>query len=255
MVDTQLDALAVDTRRTIYAMLLERPRSVNELAAALPVSRPAVSQHLKVLVDAELARATSVGNRRVYSADPTGMKTLRDWVDRMWDMAIGGFAAFARDEMERDMDQMEKQLIEPVVKQVTVPGSPGIVFELFTSRIGEWWPRATHSVGGDDAVSVHMDDSVGGRVYETTRDGVEHEWGTITDWEPAARVDFSWYPGLTREQATHVEITFRQSGDGTEVTLVHDGWEARGADWERMRDNYETGWSFVLAQVPGSVAI
>ncbi|RPI21076.1 MAG: ArsR family transcriptional regulator, partial [Actinobacteria bacterium] len=89
MVDTQLDALAVETRRAIYQMLLERPHSVGELAARLPVSRPAVSQHLKVLVDAELARATTVGNRHVYSADPAGMAALRDWVDQMWDMAMG----------------------------------------------------------------------------------------------------------------------------------------------------------------------
>lgn len=84
-------------------MLLERPRSVSEIAADVPVSRPAVSQHLKVLVDAELARVTSVGNRRVYSADPTGVGVLREWVDQLWDMAMGSFAGFAQREMEEKM--------------------------------------------------------------------------------------------------------------------------------------------------------
>ena len=105
MVDAQLDALAVETRRVIYTMLLEKPRSVGDLADRLPVSRPAVSQHLRVLLDAELARVTSVGNRRVYSANPTGMAALRDWVDQMWDMAMGSFAGFAQREMERRHDQ------------------------------------------------------------------------------------------------------------------------------------------------------
>ncbi|MGH8915236.1 MAG: ArsR/SmtB family transcription factor [Acidimicrobiia bacterium] len=252
MVDLQLDALAVGMRRAIYEMLLQRPRSVRDIAAELPISRPAVSQHLKVLVNADLARATSVGNRRVYSVDPAGMTALRQWVDQMWDMAMGSFAGFAQREMEETMSQSGAERIEPVVKTVTIPGEPGWVFELFTTRMGEWWPLGTHSVGGDDAVDVRVDPGVGGRVYEVTNDGVEHEWGRIVEWEPAARVAFSWRPGLPVEQATHVEITFRQIIDGTEVTLIHDGWEARGADWRKMRDNYDIGWDHVLSQIPGS---
>ena len=253
MVDSQLDALAVETRRVIYMMLLERPRSVAELAALLPVSRPAVSQHLKVLLDAELARVTSIGSRRVYSADPTGMAALRDWVDQMWNMAMGSFAAFAQREMEKDMSKSGPDRIEPVVKVVSVPGEPGVVFELFTTRMGEWWPFDTHSVGGDDTVDARVDPEVGGRVYEITRQGVEHEWGRVTDWEPTGRVGFDWYPGQPVSSATHVEITFRHTAEGTEVTLVHDGWESRGADGDRMRENYDTGWDHVLAQVPGAV--
>jgi DNA-binding transcriptional ArsR family regulator len=107
MVNSQLDALAVETRRAIYMMLLEAPLSVGDIADRLPVSRPAVSQHLKVLLGAELARVTSVGNRRVYSADPRGMVALRDWVDRMWTLAMGSFADFAQREMEDDMSKEE----------------------------------------------------------------------------------------------------------------------------------------------------
>jgi len=252
MVDIQLDALAAETRRAIYTMLLERPRSVTDIAAQLPVSRPAVSQHLKVLVDADLARVTRSGNRRVYSADPTGMALLRDWVDQMWDMAMGSFAGFATRHTEEQMGQSETSKIEAVVKTIIVPGAPGPVFELFTSRMGEWWPLATQSVGGEDAVDARVDPGVGGRVYEVTRDGAEHEWGRITAWEPGARVVFSWYPGLPSSHATQVEVTFRQTGEGTEVTLVHDGWEARGADWETMRDSYESGWDHVLGQISES---
>lgn len=101
MVEAQLDALSTGTRREIYRLLVERPRSVGELADHVPVSRPAVSQHLKVLVDARLATAERVGTRHVYAADPEGMARLREWVDGMWDMALGSFARFAGDEMER----------------------------------------------------------------------------------------------------------------------------------------------------------
>ena len=250
MVDAQLDALAVETRRVIYTMLLEKPRSVGDLADRLPVSRPAVSQHLRVLLEAELARVTSVGNRRVYSANPTGMAALRDWVDQMWDMAMGSFAGFAQREMEREMTNME-----PVVKMVTVPGEPGVVFELFTQRMGEWWPLDSHSVGGEDAVDARVDPGVGGRVYEVTREGVEHDWARITGWEPGERIVLDWHAGVPVSQATHVEITFRQTADGTELTLVHDGWEARGADAPAMRESYETGWDLVLGRMPGSVRV
>jgi DNA-binding transcriptional ArsR family regulator len=253
MVDIQLDALAVGTRRDIYVMLLQGPLSVGDIADRLPVSRPAVSQHLKVLLDAELARVTSVGNRRVYSADPTGMTALRDWVDQMWNMAMGSFAGFAQREMEERMSRSDQQRIEPVVKVITIPGDPGVVFELFTTRIGEWWPLDTHSVGGEDTVDARVDPEVGGRVYEVTRQGTEHEWGRVIGWEPASRLELDWYPGLPVSQATHVEITFRHTAEGTEVTLVHDGWESRGADRDRMRENYDTGWDHVLARVPGSV--
>jgi len=253
MVDAQLDALAVETRRTIYTMLLERPRSVSDIAARLPVSRPAVSQHLKVLLDADLAGVTEVGNRRVYSANPAGMAALRDWVDQMWTMAMGSFAGFAQREMESQMNESGSERIEPLVKAVVVPGQPGIVFELFTSRMGEWWPLATHSVAGDDAVDARVEPGTGGRIFEVTRDGAEHEWGRVLEWEPGRRIAFDWYPGLPVSSATHVEITFRQTAEGTELTLVHDGWQARGADAQATRESYDTGWDLVLTRLPDAV--
>jgi DNA-binding MarR family transcriptional regulator len=232
-------------------MLVERPRPVGEIADRLPVSRPAVSQHLKVLLDADLARVTNVGNRRVYSANPEGMAALRDWIDRMWDMAMGSFAEFTRREMERAMS--DKQKLEALVKVITVPGEPAVVFELFTGRMAEWWPLDTHSIGEKDAVGVRVEPGVGGRVIETTRDGAEHEWARIQEWEPGQRVAMDWYPGLPVSQATHLEITFRQTAEGTEMTLVHDGWAARGSDGDRMRQSYDTGWDIVLGRIPGSV--
>jgi DNA-binding transcriptional ArsR family regulator len=86
-----LAALADPTRRTIFELLRHGPRSVGELAAALPVSRPAVSQHLRVLTDACLVRAESRGTRRFYRVDPRGLEPLRRYLDDFWDDVLAAF--------------------------------------------------------------------------------------------------------------------------------------------------------------------
>ena len=88
-----LDALGDPTRRAIFEHLGERPTAVVDLAARLPVSRPAVSQHLKVLKEAGLVRDHKVGARRVYSLDPEGLAGLRDYMDRFWNTALQSFKA------------------------------------------------------------------------------------------------------------------------------------------------------------------
>lgn len=93
--DRIFDALGDPTRRTVFARVRERPRSVAELAAGLPVSRAAVSQHLKVLKDAQLVVDRAEGTRRIYAVDPRGMEALRDWLDGVWDVALGAFAEAA----------------------------------------------------------------------------------------------------------------------------------------------------------------
>jgi len=84
-------ALADPTRRTIFERLGEHPAAVGELAASLPVSRSAVSQHLKVLKDAGLVSSTPAGTRRVYAVDPRGITDLRDYLDRFWGVALHSF--------------------------------------------------------------------------------------------------------------------------------------------------------------------
>src|ERR687894_3092811 len=84
-------ALGDPTRRAIFERLADRPRSVGELASELPVSRPAVSQHLKVLKDAGLVIDRRAGNRRIYQADPAGVAALRDQLDRFWNQALATF--------------------------------------------------------------------------------------------------------------------------------------------------------------------
>ena len=90
-----LTALADPTRRAIFERLGERPRAVGELARGLPVSRPAVSQHLRVLKDAGLVVDRPAGNRRIYQLDPEGVDGLREYLDRFCNRALAAFKVAA----------------------------------------------------------------------------------------------------------------------------------------------------------------
>lgn len=87
-----LNALADPTRRSIYEHIAKTPASVTQIAAGFPISRPAVSQHLKVLSDAGLVQAERAGNRRIYSASPEGLADLRAYLDGLWSDVLGEFA-------------------------------------------------------------------------------------------------------------------------------------------------------------------
>jgi DNA-binding transcriptional ArsR family regulator len=86
-----LTALADPTRRSVFEQLHAGPKSVGRIAEAMPVSRPAVSQHLRVLKDAGLVREQQDGARRVYAIDPAGLGPLRRWLDQFWDEALEAF--------------------------------------------------------------------------------------------------------------------------------------------------------------------
>jgi DNA-binding transcriptional ArsR family regulator len=96
-------ALADPTRRTVFERLRGGPRAVAELARGLPVSRPAVSQHLKVLKDAGLVRDRRQGTRNFYSVDGDGLAELREYFEGFWDEALASFKEAA----ERDEDEEE----------------------------------------------------------------------------------------------------------------------------------------------------
>ena len=96
--DEGFTALADPTRRAIFERLAERPSAVGELATELPVSRPAVSQHLKVLKDARLVIDQPDGTRRIYSVDPEGVDALRGYLDQFWSQALSNFKRIVEEE-------------------------------------------------------------------------------------------------------------------------------------------------------------
>ena len=91
-------ALAEPMRTTIVERLATRPMAVGELAAMLPITRPAVSQHLKILKEAQLVRDEASGTRRIYSIDPAGLGAIRAWLDRFWDQNLAAYVEAAERE-------------------------------------------------------------------------------------------------------------------------------------------------------------
>ena len=102
-----LDALGDPTRRAILELLRDGPRPVGELAGALPVSRPAVSQHLAVLKAAGLVADRAAGRRRLYAVDPAGLEALRAYLEGLWGQALAGYRQAAEGETEPTEDKGE----------------------------------------------------------------------------------------------------------------------------------------------------
>lgn len=97
---TSFAALADPTRRSVMESLRSGPRAVGEIARGMPVSRPAVSQHLKVLKEAGLVTDRAEGTRRVYYLDPKGLAALRSWLDQFWNQALTDFQREAENSFE-----------------------------------------------------------------------------------------------------------------------------------------------------------
>lgn len=97
--DDAWDALGDRTRRAIVECLAERPRAVGELADVLPVSRPAVSQHLRILKDAGLVAEHAAGTRRIYRLNPAGVDALRDQLDAFWNRALSAYKVVVEQEV------------------------------------------------------------------------------------------------------------------------------------------------------------
>lgn len=240
----QLGALADPTRRMIFALVREQPRPVGEIAGLLPVSRPAVSQHLRVLEDAGLVTASRQGTKRIYQVDRGGLNQLRKWVDGLWDEALDKFETLVMKEAE--MLKTNEQ-IAPVVKTRELGVGVELAFELFTTRIAEWWPVASHSIHHDEVADVRFEGQVGGRVVEITNDGSEYSWANVLVWDPPHRFVLSWYPTLEPIASSILEVRLTPLSEGrTRLDLEHRGWEEFGKEGAGLRDRYDSGWDLVL---------
>jgi DNA-binding transcriptional ArsR family regulator len=118
-----LAALGDPTRLAIFEMLGNSPRAVNELAAGLPVSRPAVSQHLRVLKNARLVRDRREGTRRIYELNPEGLALLRDHFAELWDQALSSFKKFAEEEYKKEKEHEARNRTRGAGKKNPARGS------------------------------------------------------------------------------------------------------------------------------------
>ena len=130
---------------------------------------------------------------------------------------------------------------EALVIEFEVDAPPAHAFETWTRRCATWWPSA-HTVSGDPA-TISFEPRAGGRIVEHARDGGEHDWGWILDWEPPSRLRYMWHLFFDAGEATQVEVTFRPRGRRTAVRLEQRGWERLGELGAARRTRTEQAWS------------
>lgn len=244
-------ALGDPTRLAIMERLAERPLAVVDLAREMPVSRPAVSQHLKVLKEAGLVIDQPVGNRRVYRVDPEGLAALRAHIDRFWEKALGAYKAT----VESEEDRVSEQTAETTVRRsITVEAPIDKAFRVFTEDFGRFKPPEHNLLGVEIAETV-FEPRVGGHLYDRGVDGSECRWARILAYDPPNRVVISWDIGPTWQiesdpsRTSEVEVRFiADDGDTTRVELEHRNLDRHGDGWESVRDGIDAadGWPLYL---------
>jgi uncharacterized protein YndB with AHSA1/START domain len=135
--------------------------------------------------------------------------------------------------------------MEPLEIGFTVACPPGHAFEMWAERTSLWWPHG-HSVSAAPGLTVTFEPRQGGRIFERTPGGDEHDWGEVLVWEPPRRLVYLWHLRFDRSDATEVEVTFAEVPEGTAVSIVHRGWERLGEKGPERRARNEKGWAGVI---------
>ncbi len=111
-----------------------------------------------------------------------------------------------------------------------------------------WWPRG-HTMSGDTDVQIVFEPHVGGRIFERTLSGVEHDWGEVLTWDPPGRLRYLWHVFFDRSEATTVQVDFAPIGETeTAVTITQTGFEILGAAGEERRRRTHSAWASLTEQ-------
>ena len=246
-VSAMLTALGDPTRQAIFERLSHGPLAVGQLAGELPVTRPAVSQHLRVLKDVGLVFDRQVGTRRLYQVDPDGLAELRAHLDAFWARSLAAFA-----HRTQELRTVET-IVEAVRREIVVEVGQAAAFEIFTADMTSWWP-AHHHIGSAPIKEIVVEPRVGGRWYTRHEDGAETDTGVVTAWEPPGLFAVTWQIGADwkfhPDLVTSITVRFTPEGpDRTRVVLEHGGLEAYAADAAAMRATFdaEDAWTGTLA--------
>jgi DNA-binding transcriptional ArsR family regulator/uncharacterized protein YndB with AHSA1/START domain len=246
-------ALGDPTRRAIFERLVERPRAVGELASEMPVSRPAVSQHLKVLKSAGLVFDRQAGKHRIYHVDPDGLAVLRAELDRFWNRTLTAYKAIA-EQPAKEIVMSTQAAATSVRASIVVDVPIERAFQVFTSDFGSFKP-AEHNMLEVQVAETVLEPRVGGYLYDRGIDGTECRWARVLAYEPPHRLLFSWDisprwqieadPAKTSEW----EVRFIAETPGrTRVEIEHRNLDRHGEGWEGVRDGVAggEGWPLYL---------
>ena len=135
--------------------------------------------------------------------------------------------------------------VEPIRIDFEVDCSPDHAFHVWTRRTSLWWPPS-HTVSAESELTVTFEPRAGGRIFERTQSGAEHDWGTVLAWEPPSRIVYEWHLRVDKADATEVEIRFLASAGHTRVEIEHRGWERLGVRGKARRDGNFAGWGSLL---------
>ena len=130
-------------------------------------------------------------------------------------------------------------------KIVSVQAPPAVAWQVFTEKMGTWWPLAVYKIGKAKAVDAVIEPYIGGRWYERGDDGTTCQWGSVLEWDPPSRLVLSWDISADWQYdptlKTEIEIRFNLDGnDGTRVELEHRHLDRYGARRDQMRRIFET---------------
>jgi uncharacterized protein YndB with AHSA1/START domain len=142
---------------------------------------------------------------------------------------------------------------EPIRLAFEVDCPPATAFRTWTARASTWWP-GDHSVSSERGLQVVFEERVGGRVFERTPSGVEHDWGRVTAWDPPSRLAYTWHLRVAPEDATDVEIRFIGAGDRrTRIEIEHRGWDRLNDRALPRREDNRLGWMSVFPHFVGAI--
>lgn len=258
--DAALGVLGDPTRRAIFELLADGPRPVGELAEQLPISRPAVSQHLKALKQAGLVIDRQDGTRRLYQLNPDAVAALRAYFDRFWNRSLAAFKQAVEHTQEETMTTQTADT--SVHASIVVDAPPQRAFDVFTADMASWWPPEHHILTGELAEMV-FEPREGGAVYDRAVDGTECRWARVLVYQPPHRLVISWDITLdwqietNPDRTSEIEVRFLpEAPDRTRVELEHRHLHRHGEGWEQMRDAVGSpdGWALNLRRLQQRLA-
>jgi DNA-binding transcriptional ArsR family regulator/uncharacterized protein YndB with AHSA1/START domain len=254
-------ALADPTRRAIFERLIEHPSAVGELAREMPVSRPAVSQHLKVLKDAGLVVDRRAGKQRIYQVDPEGLAALRAELDRFWTKTLAAYKAVV--EQPTRGDPMSIQRADTSVRRSIVVEAPiARAFKVFTEDFGSFKPPE-HNLLKVEISETVFEPKVGGFLYDRGVDGSVCRWARVLAYEPPNRVLLSWNinPQWQIEKdplkTSEWEVRFiAETPRRTRVEIEHRNLDRHREGWQGIRESVasDQGWTLYLQRYADRIA-
>lgn len=135
-------------------------------------------------------------------------------------------------------------MIEPIDLEFEVDAGVDHAFEMWTGRTALWWPRG-HTLSKAEDLTIAFEPRPGGRIYERTGDGSEHDWGEIVEWDPPHSLTYLWFLFFDRREATTVQVTFSPTPAGTSVRIFQSGFERLGEAGQERRTRTTMAWETI----------